>query len=73
MLSNVILSTLYLLLVLSTVADTLEGSIKVSLQFREGQAVLSVSDTGVGIPLSEIERIGERFYRMAVSEHEMFY
>jgi two-component system phosphate regulon sensor histidine kinase PhoR len=40
------------------------GSIGVSAVQRDDQAVFTVSDTGVGIPLAAQERIFERFYRV---------
>jgi two-component system phosphate regulon sensor histidine kinase PhoR len=41
-----------------------KGKIKVVWQEDEDGPVLSVSDTGVGIPYREIPRITERFYRV---------
>jgi two-component system, OmpR family, phosphate regulon sensor histidine kinase PhoR len=40
------------------------GHICVSASIRDHQAVVSVSDTGIGIPLAAQERIFERFYRV---------
>lgn len=40
-----------------------EGTITLSLAAVEGRALLSVTDTGPGIPPAEQERVFERFYR----------
>ncbi|MDR0400841.1 MAG: PAS domain-containing protein [Treponema sp.] len=40
------------------------GSVRVSVAKVGGETVLSVSDTGIGIPSAEQERIFERFYRV---------
>jgi two-component system, OmpR family, phosphate regulon sensor histidine kinase PhoR len=40
------------------------GRIQVSAAVHDGEAILTVADTGVGIPLAEQERIFERFYRV---------
>lgn len=40
------------------------GSVEVSAYSRSGHAVLSVRDTGIGIPDDQQERIFERFYRV---------
>jgi PAS domain S-box-containing protein len=42
---------------------TLDGSIEVRLEEQDGQAVLTVRDTGVGIPSHELPHIFERFHR----------
>ena len=39
------------------------GTVTVSLATRDGEAVLEVADTGIGIPAEEQERLFERFYR----------
>jgi signal transduction histidine kinase/CheY-like chemotaxis protein len=46
---------------------TFEGEIAVALTSRGGQAVLTVSDTGVGIPASELGHVFERFHRVPSS------
>lgn len=40
------------------------GGVVVRLQVKDGQAVLSVSDTGSGIPADARDRIFDRFYRV---------
>ncbi|MBQ4556323.1 MAG: PAS domain-containing sensor histidine kinase [Clostridia bacterium] len=40
------------------------GSVKISLVNENGEAVLRVADTGIGIPKDDRERIFERFYRV---------
>ncbi len=40
------------------------GKVKVSCQINGSQAILTVEDTGIGIPAESIEHIFERFYRV---------
>lgn len=48
-------------------ADGSRGRITVSLIRRGGEAVLSVADTGPGIPAEDRERVVERFVRLEAS------
>ena len=43
---------------------TLEGEIKVDMSEEDGHAVMRISDTGTGIPKSEVARIFDRFHRV---------
>jgi len=40
------------------------GRITMEAEERGDQVVLKISDTGIGIPGEEIQRLGERFYRV---------
>ncbi len=46
---------------------TLAGRIEVTQQLRDGKAVLSVRDTGVGIPEDEQQSVFERFHRSSAA------
>jgi PAS domain S-box-containing protein len=43
---------------------TLKGEVRVSLRASDGDAVLEVSDTGIGIPASELPKVFDRFHRV---------
>lgn len=43
---------------------TFEGEIEVALRFEDGQACLSVRDTGIGIGADELPRVFDRFHRI---------
>lgn len=43
---------------------TLDGGITVRVSQRDGRAVLSVEDTGIGIPAHELPQVFERFHRI---------
>ncbi|GAA6059978.1 hypothetical protein JCM10212_001327 [Sporobolomyces blumeae] len=57
--------------IMNTVGNALKytekGQIKVSLKSTRGEAVLSISDTGVGIPRTELGKIFNRFHRVQSS------
>jgi two-component system, OmpR family, sensor histidine kinase QseC len=38
-------------------------SVRIGVTDKQGQIILSVSDNGPGIPASELDKLGERFYR----------
>ena len=44
------------------------GTADISVASRAGQAIVSVEDSGPGIPPEERERVFDRFYRVAGSE-----
>jgi PAS domain S-box-containing protein len=46
------------------------GRVEVSVGMDEDQAVLSVADTGVGIPAADQARIFERFFRTAIATRQ---
>ncbi len=49
----------------NAVKFTSQGSIAISMSAAEGgYLVITVTDTGIGIPVQEISRLGERFYRV---------
>jgi two-component system phosphate regulon sensor histidine kinase PhoR len=41
-----------------------DGSIIIDAWQKDNYAVLTISDTGIGIPKEEVQRLGERFYRV---------
>jgi len=43
---------------------TFEGTISVTLRSEDGQAVLQIADTGIGVPADEMPRLFERFHRI---------
>jgi two-component system phosphate regulon sensor histidine kinase PhoR len=40
------------------------GSVVVRVEGRDGEAILSVADEGVGIPRADLDRVFERFYKV---------
>jgi signal transduction histidine kinase/DNA-binding response OmpR family regulator len=57
-------------LVNNAVKFTPEGEVAVSLSGDDSQVVLTVSDTGVGIPQDEQAQIFERFHRVSNDDHQ---
>jgi PAS domain S-box-containing protein len=51
---------------------TLSGEIRVALRTQEDRVVLTVSDSGIGIPPSEMPRLFERFHRVEGSSGRSF-
>ena len=51
---------------------TLQGSIDIILEEEDKQAVLRVRDTGVGIPVTELPNMFERFHRVKQSKGRTF-
>jgi PAS domain S-box-containing protein len=47
------------------------GRVEVSTASADGRAVLTVTDTGAGIPAADLERIFERFYRTAAATRQV--
>jgi two-component system, sensor histidine kinase and response regulator len=47
------------------------GHVEVRTGVADGQAVLTVTDTGMGIPAADLERIFERFYRTAAATRQV--
>lgn len=51
--------------------NRLGGTVDVTVEWREGKALLSVKDTGIGIPEESQERVFERFYRVDKSRSKL--
>jgi PAS domain S-box-containing protein len=43
---------------------TFDGGIRVTVRAEDGQAVVTVADTGIGVPSAEMPRLFERFHRI---------
>ncbi|MBH5338759.1 SpoIIE family protein phosphatase [Streptomyces pactum] len=43
---------------------TFDGAIEVTLRAGDGEAVITVTDTGIGVPAAEMPRLFERFHRI---------
>jgi two-component system phosphate regulon sensor histidine kinase PhoR len=48
-----------------------DGKVEVTLVVEGDEAVLSVADTGIGIPAADQERIFERFFRAEAATRRM--
>src|SRR5262249_37726877 len=44
------------------------GTIDIKVSREHGNCVIRINDTGVGIPGTELSRLGERFFRSSVSQ-----
>ena len=44
--------------------NNIGGKVMISINQKDGRAMLTVKDNGIGIPASEQERVFERFYRV---------
>lgn len=42
------------------------GELLLGLEVQDGKALISIADTGVGIPALELERVFERYYKISV-------
>ena len=51
---------------------TFEGTIEVALTSRAGQVVLTVRDSGTGIPADELPRVFEKFHRVGAARGRTF-
>ena len=51
---------------------TFDGEIAVSLQEQDAQAVLTIRDTGTGIPPEELPRLFDRFHRVEGAKGRSF-
>jgi signal transduction histidine kinase len=58
------LQQLFTNLIDNAIKYTPEGSIQIVVEKDEGNAVVQVRDTGIGIPREEQEKIFKRFYRV---------
>jgi PAS domain S-box-containing protein len=43
---------------------TFEGNVRIALELRHQEAVLTVADSGVGIPAADLPRVFDRFHRI---------
>ncbi|MFF7240027.1 SpoIIE family protein phosphatase [Streptomyces collinus] len=43
---------------------TFDGSVRIAVRREGGHAVITVADTGIGVPKAEMERLFERFHRI---------
>ncbi|MFC4531799.1 SpoIIE family protein phosphatase [Sphaerisporangium dianthi] len=43
---------------------TFDGSVGVAVRAKDGHAVVTVTDTGIGVPAEEVPRLFERFHRI---------
>jgi two-component system, OmpR family, phosphate regulon sensor histidine kinase PhoR len=47
------------------------GKVEVKVGTEEGRAMLAVTDTGIGIPVADLDRIFERFARTALATQQV--
>ncbi len=58
------LQQLFTNLIDNAIKYTLQGTIYITVERKEGEALVKMKDTGIGIPEEEQEKIFKRFYRM---------
>ncbi len=58
------LQQLFTNLIDNAIKYTPEGSIRVTVEKKDGAALVKIKDTGIGIPKEEHEKIFKRFYRV---------
>jgi len=46
------------------------GQVRIAVSYREGSGYINVTDTGIGIPKEEQQRVFERFYRIESTQSE---
>lgn len=53
----------------NAVKFTSEGNISVNARVKDGELLVSVSDTGIGIPEGAVDKVFDRFYKVDAASH----